>query len=644
MTMLDSMRRHKGWLKWSLGIVGVTFVWFYVPSFFRGTQGTAATDALATVDGRDVLVGAYQRLYQQQIQSLRAASGSNFDEKLVQQLGIAQRLIMQMVDSEAVLAEESRLGVTVSDAELAESITRVPGFTDPATGQFIGETRYRQLLEMQRPPMSTGEFEEQMREQLITEKLQAAVTGWVRVSDAEVDEEYHRRNEKVKLDLAVFTSTQFQAGIQPTDAELAAEFAAHPDTYTMPEKRRVRYLSIDADALRAKMTVTPQEVEAQYQNNLSTYSTPEQIRASHILFKTEGKDEAAVKKVAESVLAKVKAPGADFAALAKQYSEDDASKAQGGDLDYFGRGRMVKEFEDAAWAMTPGQISGLVKSQFGFHIIKLTDKKPAAQRSLAEVRPQLEDQLRYEKAQAEAAKIAGEIASDIKAPADLDRVARARGLQVGDSGLFAREEPLAGLGFAPDVASQAFTMQPNTVSGQLRTNQGFAFIALAEVKPPYVPKLDEVKDKVKANVVKTKAVEVAKQKANVMAQTAKANFAAAAKAAGVTVKTTEFIARGSAYPEIGVNAAVDAAVFGLKAGETTPPIPTDTAVVIAHVKERQDVDPAKAATEKDALRSELVQQARGTFFAAYMGKAKDKLQKAGKIKFNEAAIKAILGG
>jgi peptidyl-prolyl cis-trans isomerase D len=643
MTMLDSMRRHKGWLKWSLGIVGVTFVWFYVPSFFRGTQGTAATDALAVVDGREVLVGAYQRLYQQQVQSLRAASGSNFDEKLVQQLGIAQRLIMQMVDSEAVLAEAARLGITVSDAELAERITRKPGLTDPATGQFIGETRYRQLLQMQRPPVSTGEFEEQVREELVTEKLQAAITGWVRVSDTEVDEEYRHRNEKVKLDLAVFTSNQFRTGIQPTDAELGAEFAAHQDTYKMPEKRRVRYLSIDADALRAKMTVTTQEVEAAYQSNIQTYSTPEQIRASHILFKTEGKDEAAVKKVAESVLAKAKAPGADFARLAKQYSED-SSKDAGGDLDYFGHGRMVKEFDDAAWALKPGEISGLVKSQFGFHIIKLTDRKAAAQRTLAEVRPQIEDQLRYQKAQAEAARVAGEIASEIKTPVDLDRVARARGLQVGDSGLFSREEPLAGIGFAPDVASQAFTMQPNTVSGQLRTNQGFAFIALAMVKAPYIPKLDEVKDKVKENVINTRAVDVAKAKAAVMAQTAKSNFSAAAKAAGVTVKTTDLIARGSAYPEIGANAAVDAAVFGLKAGETTPPIPTATAVVIAHVKERQDIDAAKAGAEKDTLRSELLQQARGTFFAAYMGKAKDKLQKAGKITFNEAAIKAILGG
>src|SRR5262245_28305947 len=171
MTMLDSMRRRKGWLKWSLGIVAVTFVWFYVPSFFEGTQGTAATDTLASVNGREVLVGAYQRMYQQQVNQLRASAGNNFDEKLIQQLGIPQRLVMQMVDSEAVLAEADRLGITVSDAELAERITRLPGLME--NGHFVGETRYRQMLQMARPPLTPSEFEQQVREQLITEKLQA---------------------------------------------------------------------------------------------------------------------------------------------------------------------------------------------------------------------------------------------------------------------------------------------------------------------------------------------------------------------------------------------------------------------------------------------------------------------------------------
>ena len=637
MTMLDRMRQHKNWLKWSLGIVVVAFVLLYVPQFLRPAGvGAASGDVLATVNGREVLLGSYQRAYQMQMQSLRSAYGDKFNEEMLRQLGIAQRIVQQLIDEEAVLAEADRLGITVSDAELHERIIRMPGFQE--NGHFVGYARYQQILQYQRPPMRPSEFESQYRNELIAEKLQAAVTGWIRVSDADVEAEYLRRNEKVKLELAVFTANQFRSGIQPTDAELAAQFAAHPDAYRIPEKRRVRYLAIDASTLRSKMTVTAQEIEQRYKDNIQTYSTPEQIRASHILFKTEAKDEATVRKLAESVLAKIKA-GGDFAALAKQYSDDD-SKKNGGDLDYFGRGTMVKEFEDAAWALQPGQVSDIVKSPFGFHIIKLVDKKPATQKSLAEVRPQIEDQIRMEKAQAEAQKLADAVAPEIKTPADLDRVAKARGLTVGDSGLFARDEPLASLGFAPAVAAEAFTMQVGKVSGQLHTNQGFAFIALVEIKPPATPTLEQVKDKVREDVVRAKAVEVAAAKAATMAQAAKTNFAAAAKAAGVEVKTTDFITRGTAFPDVGVSAAIDNAVFGLKVGETTSPISTDNAVVVARVKDRQSPNPANAAAEKETLREQLLEQRRGDFFGAYMVKAKQNL----KIAYNESAIRTILGG
>jgi peptidyl-prolyl cis-trans isomerase D len=637
MTMLDRMRRHKAWLKWSLGIVVVTFVLLYVPAFLRGTggDGSSVADSIAAIDGHSVLVGDYRRAYQQQVDAMRANTGSDVDETMLKQLGVPQRVIQQLLDQQAILAQADRLGLRVTDSELRARILKMPGFQE--NGQFIGEARYRQILDMQRPPLSEAEFEGEMRTTLLAEKLQAAVTGWVRVTDAEVDQAYRKANEKVKLDLALFTANQYRAGIQPSDAELTAQFSAHTDTYKMPEKRRVRYLSVDADALKAKEPVTAAEVQQRYQANLATYSTPEQVRASHILFKTDGKNDDAQKKKAETVLAKVKA-GGDFAALAKQYSEDD-SKAKGGDLDYFGKGTMYKEFEDAAWALAPGQISGVVKSPAGFHIIKMVDRKAATTRTLAEVTPQIQDQVRTEKAQAEAQKLADDIAKDISAPADLDKVARARGLTVGDSGLFSRDEPLAGLGFAPAVAASAFTLEQGKVSGLLRTNTGFAFIALAEIKPTYVPPLSEVKDKVREDVIRLKALDIAKAKAASMSK-ASGDFSAAAKAAGGDLKTTDFVTRDSAYPEIGVNSTVDAIAFNLKVGETSAPIPTDTAIVVVHVKEKQAIDQAKMLADRDTMRNQLLSQRRQEFFAAYMTKARQSM----KVTVNEAAIKAILGG
>jgi len=637
-TMLDRMRQHRAWLQWSLVIVVISFVALYIPSCLkmRGV-GAMSGDTLAVVEGQTITVGQYNREYNRQLAQVRAAYGGQIDDRMIKQLGLSQRMIQQLVDNEAVFAEATRLGITVSNEELKQRLLRMPEFQ--RNGQFVGHAIYQQFLRSQRPPMSEAEFEGQLRKQLMYEQLYSALTGWMTVPDPEVEAEYRKRNEKVKLEVAVFTANQFRTGITPTDAELEAQFKANPETYRVPEKRRVRFLAVDAEGLRARQAVTPQEVEARYRADIQTYSSPEQIRASHILLKTEGKDEAVVRKKAEEVLKKVKA-GGDFAALAKQYSED-GSKDKGGDLDYFGRGRMVKEFEEAAWALNPGQTTDLVKSEFGFHIIRLVDKKAASTRPLEEVKAQVEDRIRFEKASAEASRVAEEIAKEIDDPTDLDRVAKARSLQVGDSGLFASGEPLAGLGFAPGVAAEAFRLETGKVSGMLRTGQGAAFIHLIEIKPSALPTLAEAKDKVRDDVIRLKAVEVAKTRAATMAQAAsKGSFAAAAKAAGVEVKTTELITRNSAYPEVGTSSAVDDAVFALKAGQTTAPISTESAVVVARVAERQDIKPEEMATGKDGLRDELAEQRRGAFFSSYMRKAQQRMS----IEFSQEAIKQILGG
>jgi peptidyl-prolyl cis-trans isomerase D len=636
MTMLDRMRRHKAWLKWSLGIVVAAFILLYIPSFLSPTGvGAAPGDMLATVEGRTVTVGDWQRAYQQQVSALQSQYGGAINEQMLRQLGIAQQVLQQLIDEEAMTAEADRLGLRVSDGELRERLVRLPMLQ--LNGAFVGHVRYQQFLASQRPPLSTAEFEGMLRQSLQAEKLQEAVTGWMTVSDAETDAEYRRRNEKVKLELAAFTADQFRAGIDPSDAEVDAHFAGHREDYRVPDKRRVRYLAVDPEALRATVTVTPQEVEARYRENIGIYSTPEQVRASHILLKTEGKDEAAVRAQAEKVLARVKA-GEDFAELARQYSEDEGSKVNGGDVDYFGRGAMVAAFEEAAWALEVGATSDLVQSEFGIHIIKLTDKRAAATRPLDEVRAQIEDQLTMEKAQTEASRLVAELEDEIDDPSDLERVAANRGLQVSDSGLFSREEPLAGIGFAPAVSAEAFTLEPGQVSGLLRTTQGFAFITVEEVKPSYLPELSEVRDRVREDTIRAQAVVRARARAEALAR-AGGSFAVAARAQGVEVKTTELITRDTPLPDVGVSKAVDDAVFALKTGEKTGPIVTENAVVVARVAEREDVTDEAVAAGRAALKVELRQQQRSAFFAAYMTKAKQDMQ----IRFNETALNVVLG-
>src|SRR5438874_11531295 len=616
MTMLDRMRRHRDWLKWSLGLVCVAFVLFYIPDSLRGRGADAApSDTVAKVEGREITSGEFRRTYQAQLQAYRSAYGNNMSEQLLKQLGIDQQILQQMVDERAALAEADRLGMSVSDEEVRQRIFSMPAFQD--NGAFIGEARYEQLLRMQRPPMTPSEFEDNVRRGLAVEKLRASVTDWLSVADNELEREYRRRNDKVKLAVVSFTADSFRPQVSATDAEIAPYFEAHKNDFKIPEKRKIRYLLIDIDAMRAKVAVPPADIEREYNNNVEQYSTPEQVRASHILLKTEGKDDAAVKAKAEELLKQARA-GADFAELAKKNSEDEASAKNGGDLDYFGKGRMVPEFDAAVFTMQPGQISDLVKTQYGYHIIKLVDKKAATTRPFAEVRQQLADQLAYQRAQAQAADLAQNLEKQIKSPSDLDTQAKANGLVVQESGFFARDEPILGLGPAPEAANKAFEMKQGEVAGPLRASRGFVFETLLQKQDPYIPKLDEVKDRVRDEVIKQKARDLSTQKAAEIATKLRTapDFEKAAKAAGVEAKTTELITKDSPIPDLGNAPAVEDAAFKLPVGAVSGPITTDTGSAVVKVLEKQEVKPEDWTASKDRFREELLTDRKNRFFSA----------------------------
>lgn len=638
MTMLDRMRRHKAWLKWSLGLVCVTFVLVYIPSFVTPQGASAAPNAVvATVEGREIEVRDFQRAYNQQVQQYRQAYGGEINDQMLRQLGVEQRVLGQMIDTEAVLAEADRLGIEVSDAELRERIIRLPAFQE--NGQFIGDARYRQILAAQAPPIPVDEFERELRRQLQSDKLREALTAWVSVTDADVETEYRRRNEKVKVDLVLFNADAFKNGIAPAESEIAAHFEQNKAEYRVPEKRRVRYLHADAATLRDRVTVSEADARQRYTQNIAQFQQPEQVRVSHILLKTEGKDEAAVRAAAEGVLAQVKA-GGDFAALAARHSEDEVSKTKGGDLDFFGRNSMVKEFEDAAFGMEPGQTSDLVKTPYGFHILRVTGKRPATTQPFEAVSAQLQDQMKWERAQQEVGRLVEELDKEIDDPADIDRVAQARGLTAADSPLFSKDEPVPGLGFAPDVTASAFALEQGKVSDALRTPQGAAFITVIEVQQPRDAIFADVRDRVREDLINDRAASMARDRATSLAAAFKSNFAGTASSAGVRVQSSELLARGTAFPEVGISVPVETAAFALGAGGVSDPIATDRGTVILRVADKQTITPEALALEREQVRGQLAEQRKGQFFAAYMTKAKGKMT----IDLKEETLQAMLAG
>jgi peptidyl-prolyl cis-trans isomerase D len=628
MTMLDRMRRHRNWLKWSLALVVLTFIIFYIPDFLQrdtGTAGATSRETVASVDGHELLAGEFQQRYVAQMQAYQQQFGGQMNAQLLRQLGVDQQVLSQMVDEQVAVLEAERQGIKVSDDELAQRIFAIPGLQE--NGRFIGEARYEALLRQQRPPLTKAQFEDRFRRSIMVERLRTALTDWMAVSDAELDREYRKRNEKVKLQVVAFTADRFRDKVTLNDADIAAYFDAHKAEYRVGEQRTVKYLLLDRDQARQKVVVPATDIQRSYNDNIQQYQTPEQIRASHILLKTEGKDEAAVRKRAEALLAQVKG-GADFAALAKKESEDEGSAANGGDLGFFGKGRMVPEFEAAAFAMQPGQTSELVRSQFGFHIIRVVEKKAGETRPLDQVRQQIQEQLAQQQADAQISERARKLESRIKDPGDLAEAAAEEGLMVQESGYFQRGDPVPGLGAAPQVAATAFSLADGAVSGPIAAQRGVAFITVAGKKDPYVPKLDEVKEKVRQDATRAKAAELSKQRATELAGGLKsaANFAAAAKAQGLEAKDTDLITRGSAIPDVGTNPEVDKAAFSLPVGGVSGPISTTDGTVIIRVVQRDEVTPAQLKSGSETFRAELLNERRSNFFNAYMNKAKEKMK------------------
>ena len=544
---------------------------------------------------------------------------------MLRQLGVEQQILQRMIDEQAALVEAERLNITATDAEVREYLLSMPAFQE--TGQFIGETRYRQLLRMQQPPISPEDFERTIRDSIAIQKLQDSITRWVSVSNEEVTREFHQRNEKIRISLVPFSPAAFRHEIKVTDTELITYFEDNKETFRIPERRKVRFLLIDTESQHENVTVSEEEIQNTYDDQFEQYSTPEQIRARHILLSTDGKNEEEVRTKAEKLLTEVKL-GADFADLARTHSNDGGSAPNGGELNYFSRGQMVPEFEEVAFSLEVGAISELVKTQFGFHIILVEDKREAGTRPLDEVRSQILEQLIQQKSTNLATNIGEAISSELADGGTLDSVAETRDLAVQQSDFFEASEQISKLGFSSDASRVAFALSDKEISAEaVTTTQGPAFLELFGKEDSYLPKLEEVREKASSTLVSERSIKLAHTRATELAPQFKENFSSAAVATGLEILSTdELVARGSRLPGIGVNEEIDEVAFALPTGGVSDPIEINDMMTIVHVTERDDVTSEEVAVGLDALRSEMLETERTQFFSAYMVKAKQRLR------------------
>jgi peptidyl-prolyl cis-trans isomerase D len=563
-----------------------------------------------------------------------------------------KRAVDQLIDRQALLTEAQHLGLKATGEEVKDELQHgqyasvfFPG------GTFIGEAEYQGLLAQHN--LNPATFEDSVAKQILIGKMQALITGSASVGDAAIRQEFNKQNVKVKFDYAVLKQDDIKKGLHPATEELKAYYDSHQKSYanSVPEKRKIKYVVLDTGKIQNGVQVTHDDLQAYYNAHRDQYRVAEQVKVSHILIKTplagpDGKvDEkglADAQKRAEDLLKQLKA-GAKFEDLAKKNSEDTGSAKEGGSLGWIGKGRTVPEFEKAAFSLPKGQMSDLVKSSYGFHIIRVDDKQDAHMKTLDEVKGEIEPVLKQQKTHEAAQKQAEELLQQAKTKGLDAAAAEAKGVSLVTSDFFSRKDVVPGLGPAPQFMDAVFTAAEKSPPEMAATSQGFAVFQLLAVKPPATPTFEEIRDRVETEFKNERSGVLLSQKTQELSDRAKTehDLKKAAKELGATVKTSDFVLPDGQVPDIGSMSGEAAVAFSMKPGDISGPINNGADGAVISLLEVQAPTAADFVAKSDQIREQLLQSQRQELFGLYLNNLRTQMEKSGKIKINQDELKTL---
>lgn len=560
--MLDFMRKNAGaWtVKFILFAIIVVFTFWGV-----GSWQADRVNRVATVNGEPIPSEAYRTAYGRMLDRMRQQFGNNLNDDLLKMLNVEEQALNQLIDQKLLVGEARRLGLRVSDKELAAAIQSVPAFQVDGAFDLV---RYQRVLDANRLTPET--FEHDQKQAMMINKLRVMAAGGIAVSDLETREWYDFQNKQVAVDYARFQPGGFTE-IQVSDDALAAYYDAHQTEYQTPPKVKVAYLRFGYDDFRKQISVTDADVSEYYRTHLSEFEKPKTVAARHILLKLDesagDEDVEKVRRRAAEIAEKAKG-GADFAELAKTYSEGP-SGPNGGDLGTFKREDMVAPFADAAFAMAPGDISDPVRTRFGWHIIKVAAVNPAATVSEQDAADRIRGRLTAERAK-QAAKEQAQKAYEISYEGEgLKSVADALAMPLKTAGPFDRQGTGSDVSSPQAFAAAAFGLGVGEISEVVETNTADYLMQLLEEIPAQPQPLADVRALVKGDLLAEKRKAQAKDAADkfLAAVNGGTDWAAALKAAGLTGKQTGLFKRNAAIPDIGYDRAMSEAAFSLSASK-----------------------------------------------------------------------------
>jgi len=583
-------------------VIAVVFIFWGV-----GTNLGNKRNTLATVNGVEIPYQEFQKSYDNAVENMRVQFGGSIPQGVLESLDLNRQVMNQLIRAEVLRQGGEEMGITVSKLETQEEIKQMDVFK---TNGVFDLNLYKSILAQNR--MTPTGFEADLQRDLLARKVSAAINDFAIVTDSHIQSNFNYENEEIKLAFAAVKSSDLMDAVEIKDEDLAAWYDEHKKNYLEDPKVSLQYLFFGFDDDLKDIEISDEAVKEQYELDKQKYFTPEQRHARHILFKVSPDDDAAARaeklKKAEEVL-KLAREGKDFAELAKEYSEGP-SAPQGGDLGFFGKGAMVEKFDNAVFAMKPGEISDVVETVFGYHIIKLEEVKPAVTRSLDEVRDEIVAELKQKKVKSATFKRATKAYEDIIRAGSLEKYKQADGEnkvhQIKD---FTRQAASSGPASDPKFVQTAFSLKKGELSSLVETKDGYAILFVDDIQEPQAPALSDIHDRVAADYRQEKSRELAREKAeSLLAEAREKHDLAEVAPESIKVRTSDFIKRSNiaAAKDVPVQVASDTFILSTKNAFPEKPVAIGSTFYVFQLLERKSGTDSLEETQREQLRTQLL--------------------------------------
>jgi peptidyl-prolyl cis-trans isomerase D len=625
-----------------IGLVSVGMVVYLIPGLTG--QGAVTADTYATIyphwysrylsSGEVVSEQQVERIARQKVAQQHYPDNPVILNIFVKQVG------EQLVQQQILLAEADKLGIKATDDDVSHFLHQgqFGEFLFPK-GVFIGQDRYTDFVARQFN-MSVPQFEDEVKQSIVIHRLESFITAGVTVGDQEVKDVYRKGNIKIKFEYAVLSSDDLRKTINPSDSDLEGFFKRNAARYAtaVPEERKVSYFAFTPNDLPGGVPQpTQQDIQAYFNAHQSEYSTPEQARSRHILISVpanaDAKTDAAAKAKADGILKHIQG-GANFADLAKKYSDDPGSKDKGGELGFAQRKTMVPEFDNAIFTQKIGDTQ-IVKSQFGYHIIQVEERQPAHQQAINEVLPTIQATLIRQK-EADAEENFAHTLTSEAVKNGLDKTAAAHHLQLVTTPPFNRQGVIAALPDGSQLIAKAFESKLGDPPQSAPTGEGYAVFQVTGINAAHAPNfadwkshvLDDYRDEQLPTLLATKTQELADKARDLK------DLDKAAKAVGATVKSSDLVGPNDQVPELGEISQMAPQLLDLPVGAFSGPINAQRTGVVAKILDKQEPSADEIAKNLDEARDQMLQEHRREAFGVFVSSTVDYYKKNKRIFHN----------